>query len=268
MRGIPIYHGKKLNRILTLIMAVPAGLLLFLSVLFQDQNAALAYTLRPVGLIFLAFAVLYGVISVIEGSRDKKQNRLYQETYKVISDDAYYRLYRLDVEKNISMMKKRLKNIVLGTAGISAVLSLIPFILRVKNGSFTGSSDIWIFLGIFLFFPLVAFVTQYPAYHAFKKTVPSLISVYGTTLQIDEERYSYRDIRKITVSSPERHNPYGIGMFRTITVQDEKESHLYRIDSASKTGDMPHTENYDEIVSTIVQWGERCGVPVEIDSMY
>ena len=272
---VPVYKGRKINKILCVFFLVPTLILLLAAAVSALTGRSEAgYALCITALITGAFSLLYGILWFLYGRKEKETelalNDLLGSQY-VPEDPARseYREFLLPKTRLTETARGRLRMIVRWSLITPfGVLLLIGGIQYAAGGAVTPLQLLYILLFGFLI-SIPGILIQLGLYREYARSVPSRILLFPGKLIVDDRSFSAGTIREIRVSPDRIYNRDSPGVFREMLIRTEKGGEKYRIDyrSGSASNGAPFWEEYEEFIAALSGWGAENGVPVVIAYM-
>ena len=272
---VPVYKGRKINKILCVFFLVPTLILLLAAAVSALTGRSEAgYALCITALITGAFSLLYGILWFLYGRKEKETelalNDLLGSQY-VPEDPARseYREFLLPKTRLTETARGRLRMIVRWSLITPfGVLLLIGGIQYAAGGAVTPLQLLYILLFGFLI-SIPGILIQLGLYREYARSVPSRILLFPGKLIVDDRSFSAGTIREIRVSPDRIYNRDSPGVFREMLIRTEKGGEKYRIDyrSGSASNGAPFWEEYEAFIAALSGWGAENGVPVVIAYM-
>ena len=272
---VPVYKGRKINKILCVFFLVPTLILLLAAAVSALTGRSEAgYALCITALITGAFSLLYGILWFLYGRKEKETelalNDLLGSQY-VPEDPARseYREFLLPKTRLTETARGRLRMIVRWSLITPfGVLLLIGGIQYAAGGAVTPLQLLYVLLFGFLI-AIPGILIQLGLYREYARSVPSRILLFPGKLIVDNRSFPAGTIREIRVSPERIYNRNSPGIFREMLIRTEKGGEKYRIDyrSGSNSNDAPYWEEYEAFIAALSGWGAENGVPVVIAYM-
>ena len=273
--NVPIYKGRKVNKVLclsfllvTMILFMTAGIFAFL------KKSAVCDTFCILALISGAFSLLYGTLWLIYGLKEKKTERELSEFFgrqNMPVDPARpdYREFFLPEERLKGMSRKRFRSVLRWTGFAALAAFLLICGIQLAVGSLASPLQV---LFIFLFCALITIpgiLVQLYLFLKYDCSVPSRILLFPGKLIIDDTVFLAGEILEIRISPDRIMNFNSPAVFREMLIRKGKRSIKYRFDyrAGRSSADQPFWEEYEQFVAALSAWGAENTVPVIISYM-
>ena len=272
---VPVYKGRKINKILCLFL-LPLTLILLLAAAVSalTGRADKGYALCITALITADFSLLYGILWFLYGRKEKETelalNDLLGSQY-VPEDPARprYREFLLPKTRLTETARGRLRMIVRWSLITPfGVLLLIGGIQFAAGGAVTPLQLLYVLpFGFLIAIPGI--LIQLGLYREYARSVPSRILLFPGKLIVDDRSFPAGTIREVRVSPERIYNRNSPGVFREMQIRTENGGEKFRIDyrSGSASKDAPYWEEYEAFIAALSSWGAENCVPVEIAYM-
>lgn len=267
MITVPIYKGKKINKMLCIIFLV----------LFVPSLAAAIVLPAPfivLAQIFGAFALLYGILWSVWAGREKKAEKALQaaEAARVgqhESDGFFSREYVIPKEDLTEAAFRRLISIVKGCVYVSLAIFALITLAMIFSGSFGGPAHAAAIMLFSFAISVPGIIIQIGIYRKYEKTVPRKIGMYPGKLIIDDTLTASRDIREVRISPERLFNANSPSIFRKLTVSTTGGEKYWCIDyrSYAASGKGICWNEYTEFAQDLKEWGKTNEVPVTTEYM-
>ena len=272
---VPVYKGRKINKILCLFFLVPTLILLLAAAVSAlTGRADTGYALCITALITGAFSLLYGILWFLYGRKEKETelalNDLLGRQYAP-EDPARpeYREFLLPKTRLTETARERLRSIVrwflIVPFGVFLLIGGIQFAAGV---AVTPLQLLYVLLFSFLI-TIPGMLMQLGLYREYVRSVPSRILLFPGKLIVDDRSFPAGTIREVRVSPERIYNRNSPGVFREMQIRTENGGEKFRIDyrSGSASNGAPFWEEYEAFIAALSGWGAENGVPVVIAYM-
>ena len=272
---VPVYKGRKINKILCVFFLVPTLILLLAAAVSAlTGRADKGYALCITALITGAFSLLYGILWFLYGRKEKETelalNDLLGRQYAP-EDPAWpeYREFLLPKTRLTETARGRLRTIVRWSLITPfGVLLLIGGIQFAAGVAVTPLQLLYVLLFSFLI-TIPGMLMQLGLYREYVRSVPSRILLFPGKLIVNDNSFPAGTIREVRVSPERIYNRNSPGVFREMQIRTENGGEKFRIDYRSGSGSngVPFWEEYEAFIHAISCWGTENGVPVVIAYM-
>ena len=266
LTSIPIYKGRKINRMLCILFLVLFTISLVSAVLVSDITVIFAQ-------ITGAFALLYGILWAFWARKESKAEQALKDRTKLMDapeepDGFSQAEYLLPKERLTGAALQRFRSILKGaTIAALVVFALITGSMLWK-GTFGGFTHA---LGILFFSTVITLpgiIVQGIIYFRYQKTVPRKICLYPGEMVIDERTFYARDIRDVRISPNRIYNANSPSVFREMTLRTAQGEKRCLIDfRAASPGQGICWEQYPQFAEDLSKWGLANGVEVTVAYM-
>ena len=272
---MPIYKGRKLNKILCLIfLALTLILLAAAGVSFLLDNAALGRTFRIIALITGAFTLVYALLWLLyakkESRAEQAMNAVLRRQYSAAeAARTEYREFTVPKAELTKAARRRYDSILLWS-GITALGSFLLILgIQLACGSLRSPAQAVYVLVFCLLIMVPGVLVQGSLYRKYADAVPSRILLYPGKLVVDDTSYSASAIRELRVSPDRVVNPHSPSVFRELLIRTDAQTAVYRIDyrSGTSANEQPFWAEYEAFLAALSAWGAENGVTVTVAFM-
>ena len=251
MASIPIYKGRKINKILSLICLSLAGVLLLAAgVCMLLHREALSYTCLIVALIFGGFGALYGILWFYFGRKERSRQRQIAEqrmdAHKAGADlvgpqsgcvaarisagsnaksaSNIYREFIIPKDQLLELAGRRFKKIVRGLVIAGGVVFFLIYGILFFSTGFCGVKHLLIVLVFSYALTLPGCVIQGSIYYKYKCKLPERIALFSGGMSVEgqgADRHAHRTQESFAYQTTDRHI-YHTHEIRKITVSSKK----------------------------------------------
>lgn len=266
--------GRALNKVMAIGFGVISLIFCIAGLILFGIDFALGETLFVVSKIIAGFALIFVVLWAISSKNEAGKQQLYTDIVNSLNeesniDDKFLHGITFDIPKAelLYESKKRLVSITLLCAVISIALAVIWLVWLVVTGHFNGYGTLFVFIGIMLYFPLFAFVIQFPVYLIYVKSIPERIRFSVNSLEVDSKKYIRNEISFIEISSAKRMNANSINVYRYLCITSVNEKVKYLIDFRGAGNSKLRYADYDELVEVLDNWCRKNNVALKVNYM-
>ena len=270
-----IYKGRKINKMIclfflffTLLLFIAAGI----CALFK--NSAAGYTFCILALITGGFSLFYGIIWLIYGRLERKQELELREIFEGQNapEDPYPLDYCEFILPKADLIKKagtRLRRIVrwTGIAALGAFLLIGG--IQLVCGSLRSPRQLLYMLLFCILIMIPGILMQLYLYLKYDQSVPLRILLFPGKLIIDSLSLSAGEILEIRVSPVQIFNRNSPDVFREMLIRTESGNVKFRIDYRTGTAanEQPFWEDYGKFIAALSEWGTKNNVQVTVSYM-
>ena len=272
---IPVYKGRKINKILclsflgiTLITLAAAGVCAAL------DRSALCQTFCILALITGAFCLVYGILWLIYGRKEKKTEKALNEllSQQYMPEDPArpdYREFVLPKARLTEAARKRSRSVLRWTGIMALGAFLLICGIQLACGAIGSPLQVLFILIFCVLITIPGLLAQLWLYLKYDRSVPSRIVLFPGKLIVDDTVFPVGEIREIRASPDRIMNPNSPDVFREMLIRTEKHSAKFRIDYRSGTteNEQPFWEEYAQFIAALSGWGAENDVPVIISYM-
>ena len=269
--NLPIYKGKKINKILCILCLAMSIVLLALMVILRLLGKPAVFVLP---LITGGFALLYGILWAFWAGKEKKAEEKLRQALETRSaehapGEFEIREFLLPKDRLTEEAHKRFRGIIrwlaIGSLGFTALITVILLFSHALNSPLQP-------LYLLFFCVVVAIpgiIIQWVIYRKYESSVPQRICLYQDSLVIDGNVFAPQEILNITISPNRIINTNSPMVFREMLVRTSRGETLFRIDykAGNAAGGQLCWEEYPQFSEALKAWGEANLVPVTIAYM-
>ena len=271
MMNLPIYKGKKINKMLCIMFLVMSVVLLALMIILRLLGKPAVFVLP---LITGAFALVYGILWAFWAGKEKKAEEKLRQALEARSTEYAPggfkpREFLLPKDRLMEEAYKRFRGVIkwvaIGSLGFTALITVILLFSHALNNPLQP-----LYLLIFCLIAAVpGTIIQWVIYRKYEASVPQRICLYQGSLVIDGNVFSSQEILNITISPNRIMNTNSPMIFREMLVTTSRGETLFRIDykAGNAAGGQLCWEEYPLFSEALKAWGEANLVPVTIAYM-
>ena len=269
--NLPIYKGKKINKILCIMCLIMSIMLLALMIVLRLLGKPAVFLLP---LITGGFALLYGILWAFWSGKEKKAEekiRQVLETRSASQTSAGFAPQEFIVPKDrltkeaYNRFRGIIKWLVIGSLGFTLLITVILFFSHALNNPLQP---------LYLLFFCVAVaipgtIIQWIIYRKYEASVPHRICLYQGSLVIDSSTFASQEILDITISPNRLMNASSPMIFREMLIRTSRGETRCRIDfkAGAAAGGQLCWEEYPLFSEVLKAWGKANLVPVTIAYM-
>ena len=271
MANIPIYKGKKINKILCIMCGVISVALLLVMIILQLLGKPAVFILP---LITSGFTLLYGILWWFWAEKEKKVEDKLRQVLETPSDtqtsgnfEAHE--FLLPKDRLTEDAKKRFHNIIKWLVIILlGIFTLITAIMLFSHALHDPLQLLYLLL-FCVAIVMPGIIIQWNIYRQYRGSVPKRICLYQGKLVIDDSTFMSQEILNITISPNRLINTSSPMIFRELLIRTSRSESRYRIDfkAGNAAGGQLCWEEYPLFSEALKAWGNANLVPVTIAYM-